>query len=369
MTFLYRNIIICEVKKLENQGKRHICYVPELIYLQSVNATFNKSSFTQPLKSKFQQIAQFHHQYGSGALPLSLSTTKSFMEDLYNELLKNNITLPPNMSELDLRYIIKDYEWIKNHIFTYDLKIKIQRDNLSFFAKYLPRIGTLVTFTLTVGLTISTLITIVGWGWSLILFSIFGLSKLLTSFADISGGPERRMLLLGSWIDRLRTGHYEQFGKQSIPKIALNSLVVILLGCSSLLTWYGAWQLIRCMNGMSEVPYLVATTLAGLFAWSSAGANFGRIYQDLYQLLFNYFSTYVSFDSFKEQEKINFKQLRKGFSCENTITSSLGVSSVITQKPKVITFSAKLKKDEIKTLEASAIEIQTKRHPRSPRNH
>jgi hypothetical protein len=213
------------------------------------------------------------------------------------------------------------------------------------------------------------MITIVGWGWSLILFSIFGLSKLLTSFADISGGPERRMLLLGSWLDRLRTGHYAEFGKRSLPKIALNSLVVTLLGCSSILTWYGAWQLIRCMNGMSEVPYFVATTLAGLFAWSSAGANFGRIYQDLYQLLFNYFSAYVSFDSFKEQEKINFKQLRKSFVCKapEIAGATKELSSVLNQKTTVIQFSAKPKKPDLKVSEKQPNEHQTKKRIRHQR--
>ncbi|HRE33361.1 MAG TPA: hypothetical protein PLD88_15415, partial [Candidatus Berkiella sp.] len=108
-----------------------------------------------------------------------------------------------------------------------------------------------------------------------------------------------------------KSGHYQKFGKYSPAKLALVSLVVFILACSSLLTWYGAWHLIRCMKGMSYLPDIVAATLAGLFAWSSAGASFGRIYQDLYQLLFNYFSAHFCFDSFNDHEKLDIGKLQQ----------------------------------------------------------
>lgn len=315
MRYLNRNIIVCEVKGVSHtRNSQTIYYIPELTCIQSIIPSILHDPIGLSLRKKILQLVEYQKRHGTGALPLPLSATKQFIEQLYNELLQNKITLPPNISELDLNYAIKNYDKIKCSFFTYDLKIKIERNHLSFFARNLPWIGTIVTFTLTVGLTVSTLVTIIGWGWSLVLFSVFGLSKLLTSYADIAGGPERRLLLLGLWLDRLTSRHYPEQGKFSLPKFSLNFLVVAILACSSLLTWYGAWQLIRCMNGISYIPNGAATLLAGLFAWSSAGASFGRIYQDLYQLLHQQFSSYFSFDSFKEEEKISFKNIKTNLS-------------------------------------------------------
>lgn len=333
MRYLNRNIIVCEWK--EEQTNKNICYIPELSCIQSIIPSILQSSIKQSLRHKLLQLAEYHKLHGPGAIPLSLSKTKQFAESLYNELLHNKITLPPNISELDLNYIIKDYTKLKASITTYDLKIKIERNHLSFFARNLPWIGMIVTFTLTVGLTVSTLVTMIGWGWSLLLFSIFGLSKLLTSYADIAGGPERRLLLLGLWLDRLTSGHYAKQGKFSLHKFSLNFLVVTILACSSLLTWYGSWQLIRCMNGMSSIPNMAATLLAGLFAWSSAGASFGRIYQDLYQLLHQQFSTYFCFDSFKVQEKISIKKTTKD---TNRVVKEKYDESLV-ENPKMFTLS------------------------------
>lgn len=323
MSILNRNILICEMTKLPQQGSQRICYVPELAALQHALQQHSHKPFSSALKKQFDTIKIFSKQHGTGIFPYNVRKTKLFLEELYNHLLRANIALPPNLSEMDLQFIIKDYSKIKKNIFTHDVKIRIQHENLTFFAKYLPWIGTLVTFILTIGLTISTLISMLGWGWSIALLSVFGISKLLTSYADIAGGPERRMTLLGLWLDRLKSNDYRQFGKYSPAKIGLHCLVIAILACSSLLTWYGAWHLIRCMNGMSYFPDIVSTTLAGLFAWSSAGASFGRIYQDLYQLLFNYTSVYFDFDSFHDHEKLDIRKLEKRFHAPlKTVTPS-----------------------------------------------
>ncbi|MCS5711949.1 hypothetical protein [Candidatus Berkiella aquae] len=331
MSILSRTLFICEITKLPHQNRQPICYVPELAALVNIIQAKHQQTLSPALKKQFETIEKFNQQYGVGVFPQGIRRTKNFVEALYNELLKSNIPLPPNISELDLPFIIKNYQKVKQHTFNHEVKIHVERKHLSFFAKYLPWLGTMITFTLTMGLTISTFTSMLGWGWSITLLSIFGLSKFLTSYADISGGPERRMTLLGLWLDRLNSEHYKQFGKYSLPKIALISSVIGILACSSLLTWYGAWHLIRCMQGMSYLPNMIAVTLAGIFAWSSAGASFGRIYQDLYQLLFHYFSAHFTLDSFNEHEKLDMQKLQQHFSTKNkALVSSIKSKATIT---------------------------------------
>lgn len=369
MSFLYRHILVCTSKTTRASSKQNLCYVPEIACLQDILPLINHKGLSKELRQMLRDLSTQQNQFGKGALALNIGAAKEFIEKLFNLLLQHKIALPPNYSEFDLKFIISDYEAHKEEILNHDLKIKINNNNLSYFAKNLPWIGTLVTLTLTIGLTVSSLITLLGWGWSILLLSIFGLSKMLTSYADISGGPERRLLRLGLWLDRVVSGQYDHYGKFSLSHFILNFSVISLLACNSFLTWYGAWKLIRCMDGMSYFPNFVTTSLAGLFAWSSAGATFGRIYQYLYQLVHDRLTYHFSFENLKESEKIKILPQKT----HQKIHSKQLVFKSTKTKEASLLIRFNTKGDRLKNLDLSANPVPqnetVKRNPRARRSH
>ncbi len=303
MNFFTRNIIVCKIKNLSNQYNASFCYIPEIGKIQFIASTLLARTLplTSSLQTKLTLLNFYKETYGYSLLPFKKRQGKVFTEELFNDLLQNNIPLPANIYQFELQYYLPPDE---DNIFIYEEKIKIQTENLTFFAKYFPLVGTFATLILTLGFTISSLTTMAKWGWSLFLFFVFGLSKFLTTYADIAGGPERRLQMLGFWLDRIIRHAYAPYNKFSLWLGLLNLLVVGILICSSILTWYGAWQMIRCMSGMSYFPGIVASLFAGAFAWSSAGSSFGRIYMVLYQLLYDAISPWVSLDNVRQEEKL-----------------------------------------------------------------
>ncbi|MBS0290691.1 MAG: hypothetical protein JSS07_11735 [Proteobacteria bacterium] len=303
-----RSMILCKIK-LSNERESTLCFVPELVNIQVCANAFSENKINASLQEKIRNLKLFEQRYGLGVVPLKGAQTKKFIEDLYNDILNNRLPLPANTSQRELKFRIKDFNNDSKNFVIHDFKLKFLRSKLTFYAKYLPIIGNIVTLTLTLGLTYTTFVTILGWGWSIPLLSVFGISRFLMNYADIAGGPERRLQTLGLWIDRQVSKIYLNFGKFSPATLFLNLLVIGILSCSTLLTWYGAWQMIRCIAGMTHLPNFISTSIASLFAWSSAGSTFGRVYADLYQLLYNVLSPYLSFDNVKENEKLNLNTL------------------------------------------------------------
>lgn len=308
MPYFERTLILCKMKNLPNQAQ-HLCYVPELLSFQCAAEKIKDKNISESLSLQLKQIKQYQKQFGLGIFPFKLSSAKEFIENLYHEMLTNGLPLPVNPNQSDLKYQIKKMTDFEKNLFIYELKIKINDKNLTFFAKHLPWLGTIATYTLTLGFTVSALATVFGWGWSLFLLAFFGICKGLATYADIAGGPERRLRILGFALDRWRSGHYARHGKFSHTRTLLNFLVISILTCSSFSTWYGGWYMIRCMAGMSYFPTTMVATLAGLFAWASTGSSFGRIYSDLYQLLYRFFSRFICFDNVKDIEKVDLNLL------------------------------------------------------------
>lgn len=309
MSFLNRMLIICVIKKIQNQNDQSLCYIPELVCFQSMLSALKGHRLSRKFKAQKKALIAYQAQYGMGILPMKWEPAKQFIETLYAEGLKNNIPLPENIAENQLKYHIKNIDQAYHTIRVHEKKIKIPRDHLSFFAKHLRTLGTVISYTLTAVFSLNVMNTLLKWGWSFLLISLFTISKLLTNYADISGGPERRMLKLGSWMDRMWTQLYKNYGTFSAPLLALNISVIAILACSSIMTWYGAWCMFSALNGVSSLPEAVSFLGAGVFAWFSVGSSFGRIYGELYQLLHEKCAPYVSFDNVKEEHKIDLVKL------------------------------------------------------------
>lgn len=322
-----RTIILCKINDLTNQNGNSFCYIPELVSIQTAAKILLKKEINAELSEKLAKLKRFQSQFGAGILPLKLSAAKIFIEDLYNEILKNHLPLPANTSQNDLEYQVKNLPKFKKHILIEEHKIIIQRKNLTFFAKYLPLVGLIVTLTLTAGLTFSALATSFDWGWSIFLLSFFGVCKSLANYVDIAGGPERRLQILGFWIDRFINGYDTRHGKFSLSQFLLNSFVITIVASSSLLTWYGAWQTVRCKAVMSYLPEIMASSFAGIFAWFSAGSSFGRTYSELYQLLYKRLSSYVSFDHIKENAKLDLQSLSEKLQLRNMPCQNQDIAS------------------------------------------
>lgn len=304
MMSLNRSIILCEIKLLV-YSKTPLIYVPEVMYLYDLKG---KPALSRALRQKLQALSDYRHQYEIGIIPMKLEEALQWLEALYNELLKNQLCLPPPFSESDLAYTIKNKDSSQQTIIVHKRKIKI-KNHLTFFARYLPLIGKGVTHVLTLGLTAAALGTLWGWEWSLSAFPLFALSKFATSYVDIVGGPEFRLRVLGLWLDRTLAGDYHHFGKFSYNSLLLHVIVNVLLACSSFLTWYGAWNMIRCLPGVSHLPLGAPSFLAGLFALFRVGSNFGRVYNKVYDLLQHQIKAWISFDTYQEKEKIDLLTL------------------------------------------------------------
>ncbi len=322
MSFVNRTIIICAIKSQNSSKKQHLCYIPELAALQFAIKRLTENQITIPLHALMQTLASYETLYGPGIVPLKYKESLPFIENLFNITLENNIPLPVNITENDLKYHVKKLEDSSNILHIHEKRVRINYHHLSFFAKYLPYVGTLMTYALTLGFTLMSYKTLLNWCWSFSLVALFCLSKLLTNYADISGGPERRLQMLGSWIDRMRTGAFTNYAKFCLPLLLVNITTITILGCSSVLTWYAAWEILCTIKAISELPSFISLIMAGAFAGFSAGSTFGRIYSDLYQLLYRKFSYFFSFDNVKEENKLDLEKLfQKLNAAPNTIAN------------------------------------------------
>lgn len=304
-----RTTLIFEVCQLPNQQELPLHFIPEIAYIQNYLLSKHGEKKSKRLQGLFKQLAQFERTYGKGILNLTYKKSKRFVHQLYREMLACEIPLPPNLSEKEIKFLVKDYSKYHKNFSKHQALIKIPHQDLSFCTKYFPWVGTLMSTTLTLGLTITTLIPLVGWGISFLIFAFFALSKFFTIYADIKGGPEKRLQKFGNWLDRVFSRKYQS--NFCLSRMVLFCLTTGMLGCSTLLSAMGSWHMIICLSGISAMPSFLTFSLAALFVSSSAGSSFGRIYESLYDIMFHLLSPYLSFDNTLEKNKLKMSLLSK----------------------------------------------------------
>lgn len=252
------------------------------------------------LEQRLDELKQYAITFQPGVIPFGQHHGESFVKELYVEMARAGIPWPKSIPLREIPF----WHALGTPQEAYEFQVCARNTNLSFLERLFPYLGMLITAVLVLGVTASSAVTILTWGWPGMMLYLCVSAKLAANFVDIQGGPERRMGRIAQGLYRMATGLYFRQGQFSMPKLLLNAVVSSTMAGSAYVSWFFAW------NSLKALPWLVAlgeTTmwyLVATFAFSMFFSSFGRLYDPLYSFLWPHFNRWLNMSDVEDVHRL-----------------------------------------------------------------
>ncbi|MFO1258783.1 MAG: hypothetical protein U1E78_10315 [Gammaproteobacteria bacterium] len=290
----------------ERSEKVAALFVPELVVITlaidqiktRMGAVDGKCLLPQhrALERRLDELKQYATQFQPGVIPLGQHHGERLVKGLYAEMAGAGIPWPKSIPLREIPF----WHALGAPQEAYQFEVCAQNKNLSFLEKVFPYVGIVITTVLVLGVTASSAVTILSWGWPGMMLYLCVSAKLAANFVDIQGGPERRMARIAQALYRMATGIYFRQGQLTLPKCFLNLLVSSTMAGSAYVSWFFAWNSLKALPwivamGETMMWYLVATYACSMFF-----SSFSRLYDPLYTFLWSYFNSWMNMSDVDE---------------------------------------------------------------------
>lgn len=310
-------------------------FIPELTYIiRSPKAMAALSTHNPALYCELtsQLLKPKDETHPTAILSCPIYSAISLLERIYITLLKAKIALPPTVYANELNdWLKRDKDQSIPSLSQFGYSLSLNENDLGFFGRNLPWIGSIISYTLMTGATIATAATIFRWGWAYSLIALFAGCRLMTNYHDIINGPENRMRKMGIIIDRHFCNPYQGIGRYSIPKLIVYFLSCGIMICSAYLAFSSAVSTIESICLADYLSSFTLNTVSYFFACTVAYSHFGRIFNAVFDSIASKFRKVFNLIESREDERLDLMKVIKIldkktskqtdtdiFTCENT---------------------------------------------------
>ncbi|MCS5708389.1 hypothetical protein CC99x_005660 [Candidatus Berkiella cookevillensis] len=292
-------------------------FIPELTYIIRSKKVMTALSTLNPVlycELTSQLLKLKNETHPTAVLSCSIYSAINLLERIYTTLLKAKIALPPTVHSNELNDWLKhDKDQSLPSLSQFSYSLSLNENDLGFFGRNLPWIGSIISYTLMTGATLATAATIFKWGWAYSLITLFAGCRLMTNYHDIINGPENRMRKMGIIIDRNFSNPYQGIGRYSIPKLIVYLLSCGIMICSAYLAFSSAVSTIESICLADYLSSFTLNTLSYFFACTVAYSHFGRIFNAVFDSIASKFRKVFNLIESSEDERLDLAKVIKIF--------------------------------------------------------
>lgn len=257
------------------------------------------------LEQKLDQLKLYASTFQPGVIPFGQHHGEIFVKALYVEMAAVGIPWPRSIPLREIPF----WHALGATQDAYQFEVRAEGQNLSILERIFPYLGMIITAILVLGVTASSAVTILSWGWPGMVLYLCVSAKLAANFVDIQGGPERRMARIAHGLYRMATGLYFSHGQFSLPKFLLNIMVSSTMAGSAYVSWFFAWNSLKALPWIVEMGETTMWYLVSMYACSMFFSSFGRLYDPLYNFLWPHFNRWLNMSDVEEAHRLQPKTI------------------------------------------------------------